>query len=503
MQNESHEPKAAQSVFNMDQLTQSSFYKLLLKALMCQCIYYLPAMFVIHQEQYILTSLKGYDHIKNCIKIFPIIFFAGYELPEFFEQYFANQKMATYANGNSVPEQLRIEFITNMIYVLILIVLPAIQSYLFSIMQVENDYRARYLLSTVLGLIGPFRSTIYSLFSYKQQYTYILSGKIVTLMLQFFLFTFIYSFYTREDGAIIDVWPSGFAKPFAEILVYTVIMITLYKGTIFSTRIHLDADQSTKISIKPQKKDWKPVFKNVGMMFPYAIYYLSRPIVYLTAIHQILSLTDASKKEQINIDIYIYMFCQLTLSMISKGAQAAIMTVIPILFHTKHYSKMRAILSYGTIAGLVITEALCILIVMKPEIIFQIVFCRFTDTKLQTYYENGSYKNFLTQTALWFGTDSIQSAPISFSILTGGFYVPLIMGALRIAGGIYFCVQIQTALGQNADYTDVFMYFEIVCFIVGAVFCACMYLTIFTEYKVAKKKEEKKKTDKVDEFMVK
>ncbi|CAL6097711.1 Hypothetical_protein [Hexamita inflata] len=169
--------------FKIDQVLNLSFNSICIKGFFCQTLCYFLIIFVMRQEQYILTSFNGYKFVENFVKIFPIMFLVSYEIPEFFEQYFANKKMATYATGESVQDINRQEFATNCIVAILMLAIPAAQPAIFSVLQVDSEYRAMFLLSTVLGIIGPFKSTVYSVFSLKQNYVYIMAGKMVSFSL--------------------------------------------------------------------------------------------------------------------------------------------------------------------------------------------------------------------------------------------------------------------------------------------------------------------------------
>ncbi|CAL6045562.1 Hypothetical_protein [Hexamita inflata] len=280
--------------FNIETILNTPFSVLLFKGILCQTFHYYASIFVMQQEQYILTSFNGYKFVENFVKIFPIMFLVSYEIPEFFEQYFANKKMSTYATGESVQDINRQEFATNCIVAILMLAIPAAQPAIFSVLQVDGEYRAMFLLNTVLGIIGPFKSTVYSVFSLKQNYVYIMVGKMMTLMIHFFLFTFIYSFDTRVTG--FNTWPSGFSKPVAEIIVHSIMLIVLFKGSIFSTKINFEQDQHLKINYKPQKRDFKEIGKNILAFLYHLIFNASRTVVYLYMTYKIVNLSNEQTK---------------------------------------------------------------------------------------------------------------------------------------------------------------------------------------------------------------
>ncbi|CAL6045624.1 Hypothetical_protein [Hexamita inflata] len=458
-------------------------------------------IFVLQQELYILTTYKGYSFIENFVKIFPIMFLISYELPEFFEQYFANKKMATYATGESVQDINRQEFASHCIFVLLLLVISAAQPAIFSALQVDSEYRAMFLLSTVLGIIGTFKSTVYSVFSLKQNYVYIMSGKMVTLMIHYFLFTFIYSFSTRNDG--FNTWPSGFSKPVSEIVVHIVMLVVLYKKSIFSTKIHLDADQSYKFNYIPKKKDWKDIGKNLLAFFQYVVFFVSRPVVYFFISFKINKLTNVTKKQNVILDLFVYLFCQQSLSLIAKGVHSAIMTTMPIVFHQKQYQKMRLIISFGCLFSFILNEAVCAALVLNADCIFIFFVNKVNNQILTDYYLSGNHTQILKQTAFLFGSEVYQTALNTFAYISGRHYIPFVIGVLRIVGGVYFVINIDSALGQNASYGDVFFYFELLCTVLAVVFCVQAFISMFADYKSVKIEAVKEKKErKTDEFMI-
>ncbi|CAL6029477.1 Conserved_hypothetical protein [Hexamita inflata] len=485
--------------FKIDQVLNLSFNSICIKGFFCQTLCYFLIIFVMQQEQYILTSFNGYKFVENFVKIFPIMFLVSYEIPEFFEQYFANKKMATYATGESVQDINRQEFATNCIVAVILLAIPAAQPAIFSALQVDGEYRAMFLLSTVLGIVGPFKSTVYSVFSLKQNYVYIMAGKMVTLMIHFFLFTFIYSFNTRETG--FNTWPSGFSKPMAEIIVHVIMLIVLYKGSIFSTKISLEADQTAKISLIPQKKDWKEIGKNILAFLQHLVFYVSRPIVYLFIVYKIINLKIESIKQDAIIDLYVYLFCQQSLSLISKGIHSAIMTIMPILFHQKQYHKMRRLIIYSSLFGLIFNEIINAILIFNPNVIFYLFFGS-NNSIISNYKSHQGYIAILSKTALLFGTEVYQTVQITYSHITKKHYVPLIIGLIRITGGVYFVMNLDSCLGQSARYDDVFFYFELLSTIIAAIFTVYMHISMYTEYKMEVKAKIKKIKAK-DDFMLK
>ncbi|CAL6029408.1 Hypothetical_protein [Hexamita inflata] len=81
-------------------------------------------------------------------------------------------------------------------------------------------------------------------------------------------------------------------------------------------------------------------------------------------------------------------------------------------------------------------------------------------------------------------------------------YIPFVIGVLRIVGGVYFVINIDSALGQNASYGDVFFYFELLCTVLAVVFCAQAFISMFADYKSVKIEAVKEKKErKTDEFM--
>ncbi|CAL6050648.1 Hypothetical_protein [Hexamita inflata] len=487
--------------FNIGTVLESPFSILLFKGIVTQIIYYYASIFVMQQEQYILTSFNGYKFVENFVKLFPIMFLVSYEIPEFFEQYFANKKMATYATGESVQDITRQEFATNCIVAILMLAIPAAQPAIFSILQVDSEYRAMFLLSTVLGIVGPFKSTVYSVFSLKQNYVYIMAGKMVTLMIHFFLFTFIYSFNTRETG--FNTWPSGFSKPVAEIIVHVVILITIFRGSIFSTKINFEKDQHLKMNYRPQKKDFKYIGKNIMAFLQHFIFFTSRPVVYIFITLKIINNTNQQAKQNAIMDLYVYIFCQQSLALISKGTHCAIMTIMPIQLYYKQYAKMRRIIAVLCLIGFVIDEITCTALVLKPNIIHIFFFNYRTDSILQKYYESSSSKRILTKTAFLFGTEVYQTSSNIYALMTNKHFIPLVMGIMRIIGGIYLVINIDSALGLNAQYEEVFYYFELMCTIMAIIFTLQAYISIFLNYKDSKTITEKQKADiKQDEFMI-
>ncbi|CAL6029441.1 Hypothetical_protein [Hexamita inflata] len=478
----------------------TSFISLIVKGFVCQTLSYILIAFIMYQEQYILTSFKGYSYIENFVKIFPIMFLVSYEIPEFFEQYFANKKMATYATGESVQDINRQEFATNCIVAIILLAIPAAQPAIFSILHVDGEYRAMFLLSTVLGIIGPFKSTVYSVFSLKQNYVYIMAGKMVTLMIHFFLFTFIYSFNTRKES--INTWPSGFAKPMADIVVHVVMLVVLYRGSIFSTKINLDADQSARFSLKPQKKDWKEIGKNLLAFFQYLVFFVSRPVVYFFLAYKISNIQNVQKRQKVMLDFYIYTLIQQSYSLVAKGIHSALMTIVPPLFYQKQYGKMRNIFLGVAIFGFCYNELISLVVVLEPNAIFMLVMSKL-DPIILNYKTQNYHKELLKHTMFLLGTEVLQHVSTSFAYLSKKHYVLFVMGSLRMIGGIYMTVQMSNALGQNADYTDVYFFFELLCLIIAAAFMLQAFASMFLELKNGPKEVEKKKTEvKHDEFMV-
>ncbi|CAL6097746.1 Hypothetical_protein [Hexamita inflata] len=496
----SQDSSLAKSQFNIDNIIQTQFIALLFKGLFCQTIFYFLTIFVMQQEQYILTSFNGYKFVENFVKIFPIMFLVSYEIPEFFEQYFANKKMATYATGESVQDINRQEFATNCIVAILMLAIPAAQPAIFSALQVDGEYRAMFLLSTVLGIVGPFKSTVYSVFSLKQNYVYIMAGKMMTLMIHFFLFTFIYSFNTRETG--FNTWPSGFSKPVAEIIVHVVILITIFRGSIFSTKINFEKDQHLKMNYRPQKKDLKYIGKNIIAFLQHFIFFTSRAVVYLFITYKIIGLQNKQAKQNAIMDLYVYIFCQISLSLISKGIHSAIMTVVPIIFHQKQYTKMRRVISYLCLFGVIINELICAVLVLKSEAIFILFFNKNNDQVILNYFKYAKYQKILTKTAFLFGTEVYQRASITYAFITNQHYIPAVIGIMRIIGGIYFVISVDSALGQNASYDEVFFYFEILCVVVAAIFALQAFISIYLNYQNAKSNIQVSKIDKQqDDFM--
>ncbi|CAL6050682.1 Hypothetical_protein [Hexamita inflata] len=486
--------------FSIDNLLNSSILIILLNGVLSQAAYYLIIVFALYQEQYILTSFNGYSYIENFVKLFPIMFLVSYEIPEFFEQYFANKKMATYATGESVQDITRQEFATNCIVAILMLAIPAAQPAIFNVLQVDSDYRAMFLLSTVLGIIGPFKSTVYSVFSMKQNYLYIMAGKMVTLMIHFFLFTFIYSFKTRENG--FNTWPSGLAKPMADIVLHAVMLVVLYRGSIFSTKINLDADQSARFSLKPQKKDWKEIGKNLLAFFQYLVFFVSRPVVYFIIAYKINNLTNTDKKQDATINLYLYSFIQQSFSFIAKGIHSALMTIIPIPFYCKQYRKSLKMISYSCIFFLIYNEIISSILILNADSIFIFFFNQHNDPILTDYYNSEQHKTLLKTTTFLIGTDVFQYATNTYAYLTNKHSIPMIIGALRIIGGVYLTVSIDSSLGQNASYDQVFFYFELLCTILAIIFCVQAYISFFIDYKGVKTTEKKvTKEKKADEFM--
>ncbi|CAL5987565.1 Hypothetical_protein [Hexamita inflata] len=498
---------AKESGFSMDQYLATGFRKLLYNGLICQLIYFVALFFVLLQEQYLLTTLNGYFHIHNAVRTFPFVFMVLYEFPEFFEQFFTNKKMASYVNGQNIQDINRKEFATNFIFAVLMIAIPAAQPVIFSTLKVDSEYKSMFLLSTTLGLIEPFKSTVYSVFSLKQNYLYILVGKMTTLIIHFFLYSYIYSFQSRNSGDI-DTWASGFSKPFADIVIHVILLITLFRGSIFSTRIALDADQTSKISLIPRKGDWRETGKNLLAFLQYLVFFVSRPVVYVFVAYKINNLKNEAKKQTATLDLFVYMICQQVFSLIAKGANSAIMTVMPLAFHQKQYTKMRLLISYGCLLLCVFLELLALVLVMKSEIIFTLMINKDADSILLNYFTNGQYKTLLKRTAFLFGTDVYQHATNTFAYITGRHYIPMLIGILRIVGGVYFIINVDNALGQNASYTDVFFYFELLCTVLAVIFCTQSFISMFADYKNGNKKnadkneKQKEKDKKAEEFMV-
>ncbi|CAL6029463.1 Hypothetical_protein [Hexamita inflata] len=487
--------------FNIETILDTPFSVLLFKGILCQTFHYYASIFVMQQEQYILTSFNGFKFVENFVKIFPIMFLVSYEIPEFFEQYFANKKMSTYATGESVQDINRQEFATNCIVAILMLVIPAAQPAIFSVLQVDSEYRAMFLLSTVLGTIGPFKSTVYSIFSLKQNYVYIMAGKMMTLIIHFFLFTFIYSFDTRVTN--FNTWPSGFSKPMAEIIVHVVMLIVLFKGSIFSTKIHLDSNQNLQYNYKPQKNDWKQIGKNLFAFFQHLIFYLSRPVVYIFITLKVINLSNQQTKETALMDLYTYMFCQQSLSLISKGTHSATMTIMPILLHQQKYSKMRRVIAILCLIGFIINEVTCTILAINPNVILILFFNRRNNYIFQKYFDSANSNRILNKTSFLFGTEVYQTSSVVFAQISKKHFIPFLMGVMRIIGGIYFVINIDSALGQNASYEEVFFYFELLCSIMAFIFTLQAYISIFLNYKDSKTTFSKQKAEiRQDEFMI-
>ncbi|CAL5974532.1 Hypothetical_protein [Hexamita inflata] len=490
-----------QQPFNIDKIINQSILRVLYNGVLSQALHYLIIVFVLYQEQYILTTFNGYAFIENFVKIFPIIFLVSYEIPEFFEQYFANKKMTTYQTGNSVEDINRQEFTTNCIVAILMLIIPATQSVIFRVLQVDEKYRAMFLLSTVLGIIGPFKATIMSIFIHKQNYVYIMSCKMMTLIIHFSLFTFIYSFKSRETG--INTWASGFSKPIADIAIYIVILVVLFKGNIFSTKINLDADQSIKFSLKPQRKDWKEIGKNLVAFFQYLVFFVSRPVVYFFIAFKINKLTDKSIKQDATINLYLYTFIQQTFSFIAKGCHSALMTTVPIVFNHKQYKKALKIICYSCILSLIYNEIMSAVFVLDSNSVFILFFNQLNDPILKNYYESGEYKTLLKSTVFFIGTDVLQYATNTYAYLTNYHFIPLIIGLLRIICGVFLTAGMDSQLGQNASYDEVFFYFELMCTILAVIFCIQAYISMLINYKseTSEKKNKKAKEKIVDDFI--
>ncbi|CAL6115402.1 Hypothetical_protein [Hexamita inflata] len=458
----------------------TSFRTLVRKSLTSQTLNYLVQIFVLQQEQFLLTTFRGFRWMESFVKIFPLIFLVQFELPEFFEQFFANKKMRLDAAG-AMNEVKREEFYTNWVFLLCMIVIPAVP-YICGF-QVKEDY-TMFLLSTIIGLVGPFKSSAYSQFGYKQNYICLMTGKMLTVALHYFTLMFIYSFYTRDKD--FSTWPSGFAKPAADIVVYIGLLIVLHKGNIFGARISLDESQLVKSSFKLHKNDIKEIGKNVLAFLQFIVFFVSRPVVYLFMAYKVDKLTNTAKRQHSVIDLYLYIFYQQSLSLISKGIHSAIMTVMPTILYNQQFKKMRLLNSYGLLIGFIINEILCALLYMFIDSIFVLFVNKDNDPIIKAYYDAGLHKQLFGKTMFLIGTEVYQNAVITYAYISNKHFIPFIIGTFKIISGVYFIINIDSSLGQNASYKDAIYYFELLSTVVSFIFCTYAFITLYTDFKESK-----------------
>ncbi|CAL6045586.1 Hypothetical_protein [Hexamita inflata] len=178
------------------------------------------------------------------------------------------------------------------------------------------------------------------------------------------------------------------------------------------------------------------------------------------------------------------------------------MTIIPIPFYSKQYRKSSKMISYSCIFFLIYNEIISSILILNADSIFIFFYNQHNDPILTNYYNSGQQKTLLKTTTFLIGTDVFQYATNTYAYLTNKHFIPMIIGALRIIGGVYLTVSIDSSLGQNASYDQVFFFFELLCTILAIIFCVQAYISFFIDYKGIKTTEKKVTKDKkADEFM--
>ncbi|CAL5983877.1 Conserved_hypothetical protein [Hexamita inflata] len=475
-----------------------SSLNIIITGVLSQFVYYLALCGILLQEQHIAIALYGSNYMVNSVKILPIIFVVIYDMPDFYESYYASVKFFAAERSESVTDILRTELFSNIVVTCLMLILPIMQSFIFSKLLVDASYKYMYLLALCFGLIEPFYASAYSSFTYKHLKVNVFTGKIMSLLIYFFMFTFSYSYQSRTTT---NPWPSGLSKPFADVFIYVLVIIAIVKNSLFGTKLNILDNNFMKKMYKFVKTDTKLILRDLFSFINYLVYNASRPIVILCIIYQLTKITDEDKRNDAMLDVYIYFISQFAIALIGKGMHQGLLMVAPQLFEQKKFTQLRNLFLQTIVYGVVAAELIAIILKISPDKIVELIIPKSNDT-LKEYFQDTCYIDILGY-ALIYATESAQLAIYSFAIVTTRYYLMGVIGLLRIIIGVFLVVKLESYLGQNADYTQVFFYFEIICAIIGGIFMLYVFLSFFTEFREVKigKKGKEKKVRVDDSFM--
>ncbi|CAL6069120.1 Hypothetical_protein [Hexamita inflata] len=468
---------------------EKSETRLFVSRLLQQGCYYMLQFVTIMLESFVLTSLLGGKYMQESIKFLPIVYLIQYD-QACFDEGWQSVCIQNFQLQNKVLPKcapLGRQIFQACLY----IVLAGLQKIIFNGFQIDPLFKSQYLLAVVLGIFSIFYSNLIAFFNATQRQFYLSTSKMLSSIIILFFILFSYSFsYPAKN--LTSTWPSGVAKPLVELCIGACVFLAIKKGRIIMTSIKLDITEACVVVISAKEK-FVHLVKQISVSAVYFTFNSSRPVVVLDAVRTIMLLPASSKRDYQLMDLFIYNIGQVMLALFGKMVYLSIIQLSPSMFSLKRFTQLKKYLMISAIAGTVFSEIVAGVFVLMPFLIFSLVLNGLADSSMTAYYESKTYMKIIRTNAFLYATDALQQVPVAFAMVTGKHYVVVVMGILRIIGGLYIVETGSKQLGAILDYGNTFFYFEILCLVIAVVFCGYCFVCFKTEYVEPKQKKEAQK----------